>query len=130
MDEAAPDRGRLARRRRANVPGGRRHAHEVKVTPEEEARLLQLAEAQRVSIPRLLVEAALSPQGETPTQRRDAIAKLFGLHRLLAGIASNVNQIARVANASGDIRPETVATLQAVRRTAERIDDAIDGLAL
>src|SRR4051794_9659558 len=75
----------LARRRRANVAGGRRHRHEVKVTPEEEARLLLLAEAQGVTVPRLLVESALSAAGETPAERRNAIAELFGLHRLLAG---------------------------------------------
>ena len=41
------------RRRRANQPGGRQHSHRVKVTPEEEAVLLQLALAQGVSVPRL-----------------------------------------------------------------------------
>lgn len=124
--------GRLfARRRRANVAGGRQHRHEVKVTPEEEAILLQLAEAQRVTVPRLLVEAALSaPAGESPSERRNAIAELFGLHRLLAAISNNVNQMARVTNATGNVHTEMVETLRAVRRTAERIDGAIDGLSL
>lgn len=55
MSEEAP-KGRLfARRRRANVDGGRQHRHEVKVSPEEEGMLLRLAEAQHVTIPRLLV---------------------------------------------------------------------------
>jgi len=124
--------GRLfARRRRANVAGGRQHRHEVKVTPEEEAILLQLAEAQHVTVPRLLVEAALSaPAGESPSERRNAIAELFGLHRLLAAISNNVNQMARVTNATGNVHTEMVETLRAVRRTAERIDGAIDGLSL
>ena len=124
--------GRLfARRRRANVAGGRQHRHEVKVTPEEEAILLQLAEAQRVTVPRLLVEAALSaPTGESPSERRNAIAELFGLHRLLAALSNNVNQMARVTNATGNVHTEMVETLRAVRRTAERIDGAIDGLSL
>jgi len=124
--------GRLfARRRRANVAGGRQHRHEVKVTPEEEAILLQLAEAQRVTVPRLLVEAALSaPTGESPSERRNAIAELFAVHRLLAAISNNVNQMARVTNATGKVHTEMVETLRAVRRTAERIDGAIDGLSL
>ncbi|HEY5490455.1 MAG TPA: plasmid mobilization relaxosome protein MobC [Gemmatimonadaceae bacterium] len=124
--------GRLfARRRRANVAGGRQHRHEVKVTPEEEAILLQLAEAQRVTVPRLLVEAALSaPTGESPSERRNAIAELFAVHRLLAAISNNVNQMARVTNATGNVHTEMVETLRAVRRTAERIDGAIDGLSL
>ena len=124
------ERRQERRRRRANVPGGRRHSHEVKVTPEEEAMLLQRAEAQRVSIPRLLVESALAPQGETPTQRRELLAEMFAVNRLLGNLANNVNQIAKATNATGEWQPETAATLSAVRRTSARIDDAIDRLAL
>lgn len=118
----------LHRRRRANAPGGRQHRHEVKVSPEEEARLLQIAEMQRVSVPRLLVESALAQSGETPTERRNAMAELFGVHRLLAGVANNVNQIARATNATGEWQAETAAALDAVRRTAGRIDDVVDEL--
>lgn len=131
MGENAPDDRLLKRRRRANVAGGRLHQHKVKVTPEEEGVLLRLAEAQRVTVPRLLVESTLAAaSGETPTERRDAIAELFRLHRLLAAISNNVNQIAKATNATGEVHDELVATLRAVRRTAERIDGAIDGLAL
>lgn len=132
MTEQAAGEGRRGerRRRRANVPGGRRHSHEVKVTPEEEALLLQRAEAQRVTIPRLLVEAALAPQGETPTQRRELLAEMFAVNRLLGNLANNVNQIAKATNATGEWQAETAATLSAVRRTSVRIDAAIDRLAL
>ena len=119
------------RRRRANAPGGRRHKHEVKVTPEEEGRLLRLALAQRVTIPRLLVETTLASEtGETVTERRNAIGKLFELHRLLAAVSNNVNQIAKATNAPGQRQAETDATLAAVRRVAERIDAAVDELSL
>lgn len=132
MTEQAAGEGRRVerRRRRANVPGGRRHSHEVKVTPQEEALLLQRAEAQRVTIPRLLVEAALAPQGETPTQRRELLAEMFAVNRLLGNLANNVNQIAKATNATGEWQAETAATLSAVRRTSARIDAAIDRLAL
>ena len=131
MSEEAP-KGRLfARRRRANVDGGRQHRHEVKVSPEEEGMLLRLAEAQHVTIPRLLVESALaSATSETPTERRNAMAELFALHRLLAAVSNNVNQIAKATNATGELQPETVTTLAKVREVAERIDEAIDGLSL
>lgn len=129
--EHVPDSRMLARRRRANVEGGRQHAHKVTVTPEEEGRLLRLAEAQHVTIPRLLVESALAAgSADTPTQRRDAIAELFRLYRLLAAISNNVNQMAKATNATGEVQDELEATLRAVRRTAQRIDDAIDELAL
>lgn len=124
-----PSRSRqLTRRRRANVEGGRQHRHEVKVSAEEEARLVLLAGQHRVSVPRLLVEAALAEAGETPTERREAIASLFRVHRLLGSIANNVNQMAKATNATGEVQADLRATLDAVRRTAGRVDDAVDGL--
>ena len=129
MSESSPSGRFFSRRRRANVDGGRQHRHEVKVTPEEEGMLLRIAEAQHVTIPRLLVESALASEApETSTERKQAMAELFTLHRLLASISNNVNQMARATNATGTRPPELEATLAAVRRTAERIDDAIDGL--
>ncbi len=127
--DATPSRRVFARRRRSNVVGGRQHSHRVKVTPQEEALLVQLAGAQRVSVPRLLVESALLARGETPTQRRDAMVELFALYRLLAAVSNNVNQIARHANASGEFPADAAGVLLAVRRVAERIDVAVERLA-
>jgi len=130
VSEQVPPGRVMARRRSANVAGGRPFKHEVKVSAEQEARLRELADEQRVSIPRLLVESALTPSpGETVTERRNAMAELFALHRLLASVSNNVNQLAKVANATGEIPPEMTQTLHAARRVAERIDSAIDGLA-
>jgi hypothetical protein len=129
-DGTRPGR-RLGRRRRANVAGGRQHSHRVLVTPEEEARLLQLAEAARVTVPRLLIESALATgagSGVTPTARRDAMAELFAVRRLLAAVSNNVNQIARHANAGEQFPADARAALTAVRRVVLRIDEAIDGL--
>ena len=53
-------------------------------------------------MPRLLVESALSGV-ETPAERRAWIAELFELRRLLATVANNVNQLAKVANTSGEL---------------------------
>lgn len=138
MEREAPRPDRLlTRRRRANAAGGRKTSHRVKVTPEEEGVLLRLALAQGVTIPRLLVETTLAAGTvgatagavETPTDRRNAMAELFALHRLLASISNNVNQMARATNATGEVAAEMTAALRAARRTAERIDTAIDDLA-
>lgn len=129
--DGGPRRGRFGRRRRANVAGGRQHSHRVLVTPEEEARLIQLAEAARVTVPRLLIESALAVAdggGETPTARRDALVELFAVRRLLAAVSNNVNQIARHAHAGTQFPADARAALTAVRRVVLRIDDAIDGL--
>lgn len=118
----------LGRRRRANVPGGRQHSHRVKVTPEEEARLVALAAEQQVSVPRLLVESALSGRSETPTQRREAMAELFAIRRVLSNNAINVNQMAKAVNIDGEIRPEAAGYLREARALVGRIDETIEGL--
>ena len=125
--------GRRRPRRRRRVEGGRQHRHEVKVTAEEEGQLLALALRYQVSVPKLLVDSTLgggaANAATNATVREELLAELFRAHRLLAGIANNVNQIARATNATGEAQAETSATLAAVRRNAERIDGLIDELA-
>ncbi|MDA8440161.1 MAG: MobC family plasmid mobilization relaxosome protein [Propionibacterium sp.] len=129
MSEEPSAGERFSRRRRANAPGARRHAHQVKVTPEEEAQLLLRAAQQGVTVPRFLVESALAAApGETTTERREVIALLFRQYRLLAAVSNNVNQIAKATNATGEVHVELVSTLAAVRGLAERIDSAVDEL--
>lgn len=131
MPEEELRRGGFGRRRRANEVGGRQHRHVVKVSPAEEGQLLRLAEAQRVTVPRLLVESALAREaGETVTERREAVAELFRIHRLLAAVSNNVNQIARATNATGQAQEDLEESLRAVRRVAGRIDEAIDRLGM
>ena len=69
---------------------------------EEQRRLRERAGELGVSVPRLMVEAALSAV-ETPAERREWIAELFELRRLLATVANNVNQLAKTANISGEL---------------------------
>lgn len=119
----------LGRRRRANVSGGRLHEHRVKVTPEEEAVLVRLAAVQDVTVARLLVESAMAPRGETASQRREAIVELFAVRRALAGVANNLNQLARHANAGEDFPPEARVVLARVKVLAGRLEDAVDRVA-
>lgn len=132
MEDGTLPKGRVfRRRRRANVAGGRLFKHEVKVSPEEEGALLLRANAQGVTIPRLLVESALAERaGETASERREQLAELFRLHRMLAALGNNLNQIARAANADGTVPAELHAelshTMAAVRASAERVDEYVD----
>ena len=128
VEQETQDSG-SGRRRRANYSGGRAHRHEVKVSPEEEALLLRAALAQGVTVPRLLVESALTAErGESATERKQLTAELFKAIRLLAAVSNNVNQLARHANATGEIAAETKTTLAAVRRVAARVEETIEGL--
>src|ERR1044072_3603496 len=104
-------RKRLARRRRANAPGGRPHQHMVRVTDLEEAQLRLRADAENVTIPRLLIERALADGGEPPSERRDALVELFRVRRQLAGLATNVNQIAHAVNTDGRLPLGGAATV-------------------
>lgn len=127
MSEPETPKKRLARRRRANAPGGRPHQHMVRVTVMEEGQLRLLADAQRVTIPRLLVEAALS-RGETPSERRLALIELFRMRRELAGLATNVNQIAHAVNIDGRMPVGSAATLVQIEDLVAKVDAAIEAL--
>ena len=121
----------MGRRRQANARGGRSHRHEVKVSAEEESRLVALAEAQGVTVARLLVESAMSGErGETASERRALITELFAVHRSVAGVANNVNQIARKLHTTDELAVETRQVLQAALATMAGIDAVIDRLAV
>lgn len=120
-----------ARRRQSNAPGGRSVRREVKLTPEQDLALGLHAASMEVTIPRLLVESALSAsRGETATERRDLLATLFALQKGLSAVGTNVNQLTRAANATGEIQGELAEALTYLRRTVERIDECLDALSL
>ena len=89
----------FGRRRAENVPGGRPVRHVVKVSVEEEAALLGAAARLRVSVPRLLVDAALTVEGDMSlTERRQLAVEIMEVRRLLATVANNANQLAKFVN--------------------------------
>lgn len=98
------------------------------MTAEEEAALLARAEREKVTVPNLLVSAALAEGTDSPTERRAIAAELMQLHNLLARSSNNINQLARQANATGEFPVEAREALKHIRTVAMRIDQAIDGL--
>ena len=123
---------RVWRRRAENEPGGRQFRHEVKVTAEEEARLVVLSKRQRVTIPRLLVSSALSRDTAriTVEQQRELLTELFAIHRLLGNMANNVNQVAKAVNSTGDVPPQTPHVYNAAFNAIRRVNETIDKLSL
>jgi hypothetical protein len=91
----------------------------VKLTEAEREQLRARAAELGVSVPRLMVESALSGV-ETSTDRRAMIAELFEVRRLLATVANNVNQLARAANISGE-----VGAKRRLERTLGEIDELL-----
>lgn len=109
-----------ARQRR--LPGGRRHGIYVRLSDQELQTLEDRAAAAGVSVPRLLVEAALAGDAQTASERRALVVELLGARRLTAAVGNNLNQLTRVANATGEVPPELSATLHATARAIGRID--------
>ncbi len=90
---------------------------------------MRLAAQAGVSVPRLLVEAALAGEpGVSASERRAGLVELFAVSRVLAGVVSNLNQVARAANASGEVPTETMALREEIRALLPRVGRAMEGL--
>lgn len=121
----------MDRKRQVNVPGGRMLRRVVKLSVAQDAALRVHAAVLGVSVPRLLVESTLSSfSGETLKERRDLLTALFTLQRGLAAVGNNINQIARAANATGDIAADLDASLVHLRSTVTRINECLESLAI
>jgi len=116
---AGPDARPKGRVRRGREPEPRRVYQQVTLTEVEREQLRARASELGVSVPRLMVESALSGV-ETPTDRKQQIAELFEVRRLLATVANNVNQLARSANISGQVDAE-----QRLERTLGDVDELL-----
>ena len=92
---------------------------QVRLSEAEHRELRQLAATLGVSVPRLMVEAALDGR-QTPTERRNEIAALFEIRRLLATVANNVNQLARSANIAGQVSEQA-----RLKRTLGEVDELV-----
>lgn len=68
--------------------------------------LVARTERERLTIPSLLISSAPSERSDSPTERRAIAADLTPLHSLLAPSSSNINKLARRANATGEFPAE------------------------
>lgn len=115
------EEARTVRRQVRRVGSPRQVRHVVKVSAEQEARLLEAATEQGVTVPRLLVESALTGGPGEASARRAVAGELFGLQRALGAIGVNLNQLARVANSTGDLEASTQASLDRLDAVAVQL---------
>ena len=99
----------------------------VVLTDGEHERLVLMATAAGVSAPRLLVDSTLYSDRRSVAARRAQSAELQKVLADLRGIATNINQLALKANASGHIIAGTDDAVAAVARLEGRLVDAIEG---
>lgn len=111
--------------RQKNKPPGKRFVHQVKVTEQEEALLKAKADKLNVTIVRLLVDTALGKSAYM--QRKVVSTELFGIRRELQGLATNVNQMARLANSTQEASDLTLV-VQEIAALNERIWTEIKAL--
>jgi hypothetical protein len=116
---AGSDARPTGRVRRGREPEPRRVYQQVKLTEQERDRLRARGAELGMSVPRLMVESAISGV-ETPTERRQMVAELFETRRLLATVANNVNQLARSANISGEVASE-----RRLEETLREVDELV-----
>lgn len=119
--------GRPPRRQLRRAGSRREVTHKVKVSAEVEARLVERAGARGITVSRLLVESALAGGAEAAAARAELASEMFSLMRVIGRIGLNINQLARVANATGSVPPETRHALDAMGRASDRLTALLDG---
>jgi hypothetical protein len=135
MNPPAPPAGPRRRRAREPVP---RQAVKIKLSGAERQQLRERADQLGVSVPRLLVESALADPAaggwvavrEQALARRQLLVELNELSHLTATIANNVNQLAKIANTSGDLPAahrlhQTLTDVDAVLRQLRTATNAL-----
>ena len=102
--------------RRKRIEGKTQYVR-VSMSEAERAQLMVLEQQTGLSPSALMVEAVFGSADPVAVQlRRNQLAELIQMRHQMATIANNVNQIARHANSTGEVLPETVDTLQEARR--------------
>lgn len=127
IDGAPADRPRIFRgRRRANAAGGpRSHTTKIKHSDEEWSFVVKLAESQGVSVPRLY-ERSLRAGGVVAAAEVARLHdELWGVRRAVAAIGNNVNQLAKVANATGRLEPELELVVDKLSGTLDRLNEVL-----
>jgi len=81
-------------------PGGRNHVLYVRLTEEEASQIRIRAGTHGLSAQRFVVEAALSGSAELAASRRHAGVEVRAGPVILKGIANNLNQLTKWANAN------------------------------
>lgn len=109
-------------RQRRVASGPRTVNHRVKVTPEQEARLLLKAAPRGITVARLLVESALAGGADAANTRAEFRDELYRITRLLGKVSVNINQIARATNATFDLQPDTAAAIVSLGRVTQRLE--------
>ncbi|OEV03747.1 hypothetical protein AN219_37870 [Streptomyces nanshensis] len=116
-----------------NLPDKRVHTISVRLNDDEKGLLTAAAKSARTRLPAFLARSGLAAARDAENTaaaiagQRELVSELFAARRNLGWAGSNLNQITKALNSGG--QPEQLdAVLDAVRRAAQRVQDAADQL--
>lgn len=133
---------RVAVKRRRRVAGGRREFLGVRYTSEELEAVSARAAAAGWEVSSYVAEAALrGPVRVEAAPGRGVLAfrmsaperaawagELMAVRRIVGATGNNINQLARVANATGELPEEVAASLAACERAMARLAALLEAL--
>ncbi len=100
----------------------RPHRTVIKHTDEEWARVQSIAQAQSVSVPRLYERSLHAGDVLAATRLSRFVTEVGVVLRVMSKTAVNLNQLARVANATGEASaPQILAAAEHFDRQVERV---------
>ena len=110
-------------------PGGRSHVLYVRVTQEEDRRIRNLAAQEGLSAQRFLIETALSGSTQSAAFRRHAAVEMRAARAILRGVANNLNQLTKWANANHALPTSLDRVVEDLSRAVLTVDTTSAGLA-
>ena len=96
----------------------------MKFTDDEYAAIAVRAVVAGLSVPSYLALTGLRPEGAGAADVRSALTGLDGVRRVLAGVASNLNQLTAKLHSTGELDAVSPAVLDAVARSTARVEAA------
>jgi len=97
----------------------------VKFTAEEYQAVSARAVAAGLSLPSYLALTGLRPEGVAAADAKSALTNIVGARRVLAGVASNLNQLTHKLHGTGEMDAALPAVVAAVVRISARVDEAV-----
>jgi hypothetical protein len=125
-DASVAKERKVARQQRKH--GGRTHVVKVRLDDVEAEELARRAAVAGVTGPRYLVESALVGDRQSVSERRALMAAFMVAKRQVAGAATNLNQLAKVANSTGKVPVEVMEAAVAMDELGEVLGAAADRL--
>jgi hypothetical protein len=110
-------------------PGGRTQVLYVRVTEEEDRRIRILAAQEGLSAQRFLIETALSGSAQSAALRRHAAVEMRAARAILRGVANNLNQLTKWANANHALPERLEGVVGDLGRAVLTVETTSAGLA-